>query len=77
MNRGGGWNNNARNCRSANRNRNTPENRNNNLGFRVSQARRKVEHIRRTGQQSDVPAVPGQTFNDRAQLPKGLPGMGP
>ena len=33
--RGGSWNNNARNCRSANRNRNTPENRNNNLGFRV------------------------------------------
>jgi len=35
VNRGGSWNNNARNCRSANRNRNTPENRNNNLGFRV------------------------------------------
>ena len=33
--RGGCWNNNARNCRSANRNRNTPENRNNNVGFRV------------------------------------------
>ncbi|WP_313949888.1 hypothetical protein [Nostoc sp. FACHB-190] len=27
--------NNARNCRSANRNRNTRENRNNNVGFRV------------------------------------------
>ncbi|MBI4662919.1 MAG: SUMF1/EgtB/PvdO family nonheme iron enzyme [Verrucomicrobia bacterium] len=32
--RGGSWNNNARNCRSANRNNNTPDNRNNNLGFR-------------------------------------------
>ena len=33
--RGGSWNNNANNCRSANRNRNTPDNRNNNIGFRV------------------------------------------
>jgi hypothetical protein len=36
VNRGGSWNNNAMNCRSANRNNNTPENRNNNLGFRLS-----------------------------------------
>lgn len=36
VNRGGSWNNNARNCRSANRNRNTPDNRNNNLGFRLA-----------------------------------------
>jgi len=34
--RGGNWNNNARNCRSANRNRNNPTNTNNNIGFRVS-----------------------------------------
>jgi formylglycine-generating enzyme required for sulfatase activity len=33
--RGGSWINNARNCRSANRNRNAPDNRNNNVGFRV------------------------------------------
>ncbi|MCC5875577.1 MAG: SUMF1/EgtB/PvdO family nonheme iron enzyme [Candidatus Sumerlaeia bacterium] len=33
--RGGSWNNNPQNLRSANRNRNTPDNRNNNLGFRV------------------------------------------
>lgn len=32
--RGGSWNNNARNCRSANRNNNNPNNRNNNNGFR-------------------------------------------
>jgi len=38
VNRGGSWNNNARNCRSENRNRNSPDNRNNNLGFRVSLA---------------------------------------
>jgi hypothetical protein len=33
--RGGSWNNNANNCRAANRNNNTPDNRNNNLGVRV------------------------------------------
>jgi hypothetical protein len=40
VNRGGSWNNNAQNCRAANRNRNTPDNRNNNLGFRVAAAPR-------------------------------------
>ncbi|MDZ4762814.1 MAG: hypothetical protein SGJ21_17275 [Alphaproteobacteria bacterium] len=36
MIRGGSWNNNPQNLRSAQRNRNTPDNRNNNLGFRVA-----------------------------------------
>ena len=35
MVRGGAWNNNQRNARCAYRNRNNPDNRNNNLGFRV------------------------------------------
>lgn len=34
MNRGGSWNNNAINCRTANRNNTNPTNRNNNIGFR-------------------------------------------
>ena len=34
--RGGGWNNNASNCRSANRNNNAPGNTNDNNGFRVA-----------------------------------------
>jgi retron-type reverse transcriptase len=34
--RGGSWNNNPRNARAANRNNNTPENRNNNIGFRLA-----------------------------------------
>jgi hypothetical protein len=35
VNRGGSWNNNANNCRVANRNNNGPDNDNNNLGFRL------------------------------------------
>ncbi|MDR1155545.1 MAG: hypothetical protein LBL04_12640 [Bacteroidales bacterium] len=35
MLRGGNWNNNAQNCRSAYRNANNPDNRNTNVGFRV------------------------------------------
>ncbi|WP_420839061.1 hypothetical protein [Argonema antarcticum] len=36
MERGGSWNNSPANCRSANRNRNALDNRNDNLGFRVA-----------------------------------------
>jgi len=32
VNRGGSWNNNANNCRVANRNNNNPNNANNNIG---------------------------------------------
>jgi hypothetical protein len=39
VNRGGSWNNNARNCRSANRNNNSPDNRNDNLGLRLVSTR--------------------------------------
>ncbi|MFY4727482.1 SUMF1/EgtB/PvdO family nonheme iron enzyme [Nitrospira sp. BLG_2] len=35
--RGGSWNNEPDNVRSANRNRNTPTNRNDNIGFRCAQ----------------------------------------
>jgi hypothetical protein len=34
--RGGSWNNNQRNARCAYRNSNNPDNRNNNIGFRVA-----------------------------------------
>jgi formylglycine-generating enzyme required for sulfatase activity len=37
--RGGSWNNNRNNVRCANRNRNTPDNRNNNVGFRCANTR--------------------------------------
>ncbi|NIR90839.1 MAG: SUMF1/EgtB/PvdO family nonheme iron enzyme [Gammaproteobacteria bacterium] len=35
--RGGSWNNKPENLRSANRNRNNRDNRNNNVGFRLAQ----------------------------------------
>jgi formylglycine-generating enzyme required for sulfatase activity len=34
--RGGSWNNNAPNCRAANRNSNPPDNGNHNVGFRLA-----------------------------------------
>jgi len=34
--RGGSWNNNDNNLRASNRNNNTPDNINNNIGFRVA-----------------------------------------
>ncbi|MCG7928357.1 MAG: SUMF1/EgtB/PvdO family nonheme iron enzyme [Candidatus Thiodiazotropha taylori] len=40
MIRGGSWNNKPRKLRSANRNRNNPDKRNNNLGFRLAQSAR-------------------------------------
>jgi hypothetical protein len=50
VNRGGSWNNNAENCRAANRNNNTPTNRNNNIGFRLAlQLTGSPDGIRRTG----------------------------
>jgi len=39
VNRGGGFNNTAANCRSANRNANQPTNRNNTLGLRPAALR--------------------------------------
>lgn len=36
MNRGGSWNNDAADCRTANRNTNEPTNRTNNNGFRLA-----------------------------------------
>jgi hypothetical protein len=41
--RGGSWINNGRNARSANRNRNEPDNRNNNIGFRLALAQTRLD----------------------------------
>lgn len=66
VNRGGSWNNNASNCRAANRNRNNPGNRNNNLGFRPAPAPpaldRRVTGLDGTGQRPSPDSF-GQTLN--------------
>ncbi|MBN2001137.1 SUMF1/EgtB/PvdO family nonheme iron enzyme [candidate division KSB1 bacterium] len=63
--RGGSWNNNARNCRSAQRNNNRPENRDNNVGFRLVFVPQLTEKSRMTaGEQIDVPLAEKATKND-------------
>lgn len=51
--RGGSWNNNAQNVRSAYRNANDPGNRNNNIGFRCARA-----HDRAGGLAPEQTAIP-------------------
>lgn len=73
VNRGGSWNNNARNCRAANRNRNEPGNRNNNLGFRVALAPAPAaqEKSRRPSVGPDgIPAPGGQSRLDKTPAPE-------
>ena len=81
---GGGWNNNAQNCRSANRNRNNPRNRNNHNGFRVASSSRRqnggvqgclcraavmTRPLSRSGQRSDEESWPGGA----SSLPSNVP----
>jgi len=70
--RGGSWINSARNCRSSNRNRNWPDNRNRNLGskrgFRVCLVRGTTVHHRRTTLHP-VPARPASGTNSRDWRP--------
>ena len=47
--RGGSWNNNQSNARAAYRNNNAPDNRNNNLGFRLARASHTWVPLRRRG----------------------------
>ena len=56
--RGGTWNNNADNCRVANRNNNSPGNTNNNIGFRPV---RSSEETPQRAQDSDPAAIPSAT----------------
>jgi hypothetical protein len=57
--RGGSWNNTPQNSRVANRNNNTPDNRNNNIGFRVvsSQLKRSINRSEQNATQTDVKPV--------------------
>jgi hypothetical protein len=53
VNRGGSWNNDAANCRTANRNTNEPTNRTNNNGFRLV--------LNSAGNSGDSPETPDGT----------------
>ncbi len=65
--RGGSWNNNAANCRSANRNNNNPSNTNNNLGFRLSSIRPGQITRPPTGSHPTTP-VPRDAGDEHASL---------
>lgn len=67
VNRGGSWNNNANNCRSAYRNNNNPSNANNNLGFRPSIIRHTVM-IQEAGSHPGQPA-PRERADEHARRP--------
>ena len=65
--RGGSWNNDANNCRSANRYNNWPDNRNNNVGFRLSSSRQRPDavylRIQRLCQGTDPMPQPVPRYN--------------
>jgi len=73
--RGGSWNNNANNCRVANRNNNNPDNRNNNNGLRLANAMfasaagtGKTPFYRACNQDSPVSNPVTQVTNDYLQV---------
>ncbi|HPO15651.1 MAG TPA: hypothetical protein PLI09_19575 [Candidatus Hydrogenedentes bacterium] len=72
MNRGGSWNNTPRNCRAAYRNNNSPDNRNNNLGFRVLAVRRFGRRTsRRTGHSPTPSFDEGVNPSKRGKVSRG------
>ncbi|MCG6943541.1 MAG: SUMF1/EgtB/PvdO family nonheme iron enzyme [Thiohalocapsa sp.] len=67
--RGGSWNDNAQNCRSAYRNTRQPDNRNNNLGFRCARAH---DCARRRGPEQTVARrPPRQAVGEQSGSPPG------
>jgi hypothetical protein len=80
VNRGGGFNNPASNARSANRNNDTPENRNNNLGVRpasVSPEPVASSHWLRPPDRGGLPRQPGVRRAVLRETPTSLPCRGP
>ena len=65
--RGGSWNNNAGNCRVANRNNNSPDNRNNNIGFRLAHSSVTTDGCR-FNEQATVPSAIAVKTNKNAVL---------
>ena len=78
MIRGGSWNNNAQNCRAANRNNNNPDNRNNNIGFRlVLSPAQQISGCRLlTHGQNPAPCKKGQKVDTRPGLVTGMERFG-
>ena len=74
VNRGGSWNDNARNCRPANRDRNSLGIRNNNLGFRVALAPSSRTRRMPFGEQADDPVVLRKDDKTNRPTPESLKG---
>jgi hypothetical protein len=78
--RGGSWNNHAQNVRSVNRNNNTPDNRNHNIGFRLASAQ--TPAVAAVDQMTiqpvmclqggEKPMPPGMLVGSAGRLPEGL-----
>lgn len=67
VNRGGGWGYDAINERASNRNNNTPDNRNNNLGFRLAApAHRVADASRWTG------SYPALKKSEKSSIPRSV-----
>jgi Sulfatase-modifying factor enzyme 1 len=74
--RGGSWNNNPQNLRSANRNRNNPTNRNNNRGFRLASTLT-GRMAAFTGADSDHELRPGPAMTIKRRSGSGVVGAPP
>ncbi|MCA9464740.1 MAG: hypothetical protein KC643_04765, partial [Nitrospira sp.] len=79
MIRGGSWNNTSNNLQASNRNRNTIDNRNNNLGFRLVQAARTVKSRSRASLLTDRLGVTAGVHEPASRPPihMGTPNRGP
>ncbi|MBX3667678.1 MAG: SUMF1/EgtB/PvdO family nonheme iron enzyme [Rhodocyclaceae bacterium] len=73
MLRGGSWINNARNCRSANRNDNEPAKRNDNIGFRLARAPPPAGGEAQPRHPSRPPAWPARKQPGRRRASRGQP----
>jgi hypothetical protein len=78
VNRGGSWNNNANNCKVANRNNNNPGNSNNNIGFRLVVPQLKRYGRKATREQAGFlhPACVGSNISIATTLLVGSPKAG-
>ncbi|MBN1666867.1 MAG: SUMF1/EgtB/PvdO family nonheme iron enzyme [Anaerolineales bacterium] len=68
--RGGGWNNNGNNLRVSNRNRNNPDNTNNNIGFRCARS------LSQTAPGQNTPSSRRRRVrqeSERRRFPSGIP----